>query len=120
MNTRGMQGLTISRASSESITLRYTNSTEQIDGTATVVNTDIPCKASVGILQERDIERLEKAGIIVQNGVTIAIPTAREQQPDTIIHGTKKYRVINWAATQENGNVSVVATCDEITIPGAE
>ena len=120
METRGMQGLTANRASSETVTLNYPTFTEADDGSAVVTPTTLTCAASVGALQEKDIERLEKAGIIVKNGVTIVIPCAPSGQPDTITHHNKNYRVVNWSEKNENGNLTVVATCDEITIPGAE
>ena len=44
---------------------------------------------------------------------------AIETQPDSILHGNKSYRVVNWSDKEENGNHTIVATCDEITIPGA-
>jgi hypothetical protein len=120
MNTRGMQALALNRASSEFVTLIYTAYTDADDGSAIITNTSVQSPASVGILQAKDIERLEKAGIKVRNGVTIAIPRAQETPPDTIVNGDKTYRVVDWATANENGNISVIATCDEMTIFGAD
>lgn len=119
MNTRGLQGLTAGRISSETVTLIYPKYTDSADGSAEIKNNEINSPASVGILQARDIERLEKAGIIVRAGVTIVVPRAQENPPDKIIHGKKSYRVVEWAITHEGNNKSVIATCDEITIQGA-
>lgn len=114
-----MQGFVLSRASSEFVSLLYYNSTENEDGSATLSPVEIESKASVGILQPKDIERLEKAGIIVRAGITIAIPSAQTvDQPDTVIYDNKNFRVVNWSAKNENNNISVVATCEEMTIQG--
>jgi hypothetical protein len=119
MNTRNMQGYTAIRISSESVFLNYPTFVDSDDGSAVVTPTALPYMASVGDLQKDDIERLEKAGIIIKSGVTIVIPSAPVGQPDTITHGTKNYRVVDWATKEENSNLTVVATCEEISIPGA-
>lgn len=119
MQTRTMQGLTANRASSETVTLNYPTFVDSGDGSAVVTPVTLTCAASVGVLQAKDIERLERAGIMVKVGVTVVIPCAPAGTPDTITHGIKKYRVINWVEENENGNLTVVATCEEITIPGA-
>ena len=114
-----MQALMANRVSSETITLIYTSYTDSGDGSAVVIPVKKVCSGSVGALQAKDIERLEKAGIKVKNGVTIVIPSAIETQPDSILHGNKSYRIVNWSDKEESGNHTIVATCDEITIPGA-
>jgi hypothetical protein len=118
METRGMQGFVLSRASSEDVTLIYYSAIENEDGSSTLYPEEVPTKGSIAELQPKDIERLEKAGIIVRKGITIGIPEAREAAPDTVIYNGKNYRVANWAAKKESDNISVVATCDETTIAG--
>jgi len=120
MRTRGMQGLTANRISTEFVSIIYLEYDEYGDGSAVVTDDIIQVPASVGILQAKDIERLEKGGIIIRNGITIVIPDAREEQPDTVIYYDKSYRVVEWIAKREdNHNFTVVATCDEIPITGA-
>jgi len=121
MKTRGMQGLTSNRAASETVTLKYVSYEDSGDGSAVVTPEEIECAASVGELQAKDIERLEKAGITVKSGITITIPDAPDgEQPDTITHDSKDYRVLNWSVRKENDCYTVVTTCDEITISGVE
>jgi hypothetical protein len=115
-----MQGLIAGRISSEVVELNYPTFADSGDGSAIVTPNIIIKMASVGVLQARDIERLEKAGIIVRAGVTIVIPSAPEGQPDTITWHNKKYRVVAWVTVKENDNLTVVATCDEKTIEAAE
>ena len=67
---------------------------------------------------------LERAGIIVRNGVTIVMQDCPEEQPDRITCGDKTYRVANWTFDFEYylGSASygvVVATCDDMTIQNA-
>jgi len=120
MKTRGMQGLTANRISSETVTLNYPTFDDSAgDGSAVVTPVYIISPASVGALQPNDIQRLEKAGIIVTGGVTIVIPSAPDGQPDSITHGDIVYRVIDWSPVTENGNNTVIATCDEMPIAGA-
>jgi hypothetical protein len=118
MKTRGMQGLTANRIASETVTLNYSTYEDSGDGSAVVTPVETECAASVGALQAWDIERLEKAGIIIRSGVTIVIPEAPDTQPDTITHGSRNYRVVNWSGKHENETYTVVATCEEITIAG--
>jgi hypothetical protein len=119
MQTRGMQGLTANRISSETVTLNYPTFDDSAgDGSAVVTPHLLPYAASVGALQPNDIERLEKAGIIITGGVTIVIPKAPPGQPDSITHQGKVYRVVDWSPVKENGNNTVVATCDEMPIAG--
>jgi hypothetical protein len=118
MKTRGMQGLTANRISSETVTLNYPTYVDSGDGSAVVTPVYIISPASVGALQPNDIQRLEKAGIIVTGGVAIVIPSAPSGQPDSIAYGGKVYRVVDWSMITENGNNTVVATCDEGPIAG--
>ena len=119
MKTRGMQGLTANRISSETVTLNYPTYADSGDGSAVVTNVYLISPASVGALQPNDIQRLEKAGIIITGGVTIVIPSAPDGQPDSITHQGKVYRVVDWSPVKENGNNTVIATCDEEPIIGA-
>jgi hypothetical protein len=125
MNLRALHGLVASRISGDDIALEYAVETDSGDGSAVVIPYIVPLKASVGALQPKDIERLEKAGIIVKNGVTIVIPECPEEQPDRISHDSKIYRVVNWTfnfsytlGSEDYG--TVIATCDEMTIQEAE
>lgn len=134
MNTRGLTGLSTNRITSEIILLRYVHETDTYGDGAVIINyTELLCQASVGILQPRDIERLEKGGIIIRSGVTIAIRQSPEKRPDTITYDGKAYRVVAWAFDKEYESASfdaydvdatnygsVIATCDEITITGAD
>ena len=122
MNTRGLHGMTASRIADKDITLEYSVYTDDDDGSAIVETTSLPLKASVAPLQPKDIKRLEIAGIICKNGVTIVIPECIKEQPEKIIYNDKSYRVVNWSfdfdyalGSQEYG--TVIATCDLITIP---
>ena len=119
MKTRGMQGMAANRISSETVTLNYPTFTDSGDGSAVVTPVYLISPASVGALQAKDIERLEKSGIIIKNGVTIVIPSAPDGQPDSITHEGKTYRVVDWSTVKENENNTVIATCDEEPIQGA-
>ena len=116
--------MTSSRISGDDIALEYMTYADAGDGSAVVTPNIVILKSSVGVLQPRDIERLEKAGIIVRNGITVVIPQCPEQQPDRIIYGSISYRVVNWAFDfdytlgSENYG-TVIATCDEMPIQGA-
>jgi len=118
MKTRGMQALTANRAASETVTLSYVTYLDSGDGSAVATPVLKEYSASVGALQRKDIERLEVAGIIIKSGVTIVIPEAPDEQPDTITHESTNYRVVDWSDRIENDNHTVVATCEEITISG--
>lgn len=125
MNTRALHGLISNRISGDDIALEYAVETDSGDGSSVVTPYIVPLKASVGALQPKDIERLEKEGIIVKNGVTIVITECPEEQPDRISHGDKTYRVINWTFDFSyilgSGNYgTVITTCDEMTIQNAE
>ena len=133
MNLRGMSGLTASRITSESIFLEYDEYDEYGDGSQTVITVTLEKRGSVGILQPKEIERLEKAGIIVRNGATIVIKEAPRVQPERVIYGYKTYRVVSWAFDFEYEQDefigfdeyntqygTVVALCDEITIAGVK
>lgn len=121
MQTRNMQAFTASRISSESVYLNYPTFTDSGDGSAVVTPTSLPWKASVTDLNQNDIERLLKAGIIIKTGVTIVIHSAPySHEPEGITWNDKIYRPVNWAATVENENITVVTTCEEISIPAAE
>ena len=124
MNTRALHGLIASRIAGEDIALEYSTYVDSGDGSAVVTPYIFLLKGSVGALQPHDIERLEKAGIIVKNGVTIVIKECPEEQPDKITHAGKNYRVLNWSYNFDyvlgSGNYgTVIATCDEMTIQGA-
>lgn len=113
-----MHALMSNRIASEVVTLVYSAFTDSEDGSAVINNTYIISSASVAALQPNDIQRLEKAGIIVTGGVTMVFPEVTTAQPEYIIHGTKTYRVINWATMTEEDNTGVIATCDEMPIAG--
>lgn len=121
MNTRNMQGFITSRIASESVSLNYSSCVDSGDGSAVVTPEIISRKASVTDLNTNDIERLLKAGIIIKTGVTIVIASAPyASEPDTVTYNNKNYRVVNWAATvEDSGNITVIATCEEISIPAA-
>lgn len=134
MNTRGLTGLSSNRISSELITLRYAHETDLYsDGSVTITYTDLITAASVGILQPKEIERLEKGGVVIRNGITIVGHQAPSKRPDTIIYDGKHYRVLNWAFIKEYEADSfddydayatdygtVVAACDEENMTGAD
>lgn len=121
MNTRNMQGFISSRIASESISLYYSTCVDSGDGSAVVTDEIIPLKASVTDLNRNDIERLLKSGIIIKKGVTIVIKSAPyASEPDTITCNNKNYRVVDWAvAVEDSDNITVIATCEEISIPAA-
>lgn len=120
MNTRSMQAFASSRIKSETVYLDYPVFVDSLDGSAVVTATLTACKASVNDLNSNDIQRLEKAGIIIKQGVTIVIHSAPyEYEPEGITYSGKNYRPVNWAVTTENGNITVVTTCEEISIPAA-
>jgi hypothetical protein len=113
------------RISGDDIALEYAVETDSGDGSAVVTPYIVVLKGSVGALQPKDIERLEKAGIIVKNGVTIVIPECPKEQPDRITHDNTVYRVINWtfdfSYSLGSGDYgTVITTCDEMTIQEAE
>lgn len=121
MNIRNLQGGVATRISSEIITLEYYDEYDDGDGSATPVETKVVSGASVGALQAHDIQRLELAGIIIKNGVTIVIPLSVADIPDTIIHNVDeytniKYRVVNWS----RAHGITVMTCDLIPIGAAD
>lgn len=125
MNTRAMHGMVSRRLASDDIAFEYVTETDSGDGSAEVMTNIVLLKGSVLPLQAKDIARLEKAGIITKNGVTIVISECPEEQPDRIVHAGKTYRVLNWtfdySYTLGSGRYgSVIATCDEITIGNAE
>lgn len=118
MRTRNMQAFVTRRIASETIYLNYPVSVDSGDGSAVVTPTALLAKGSVTDLNTNDIERLEKAGIIIKKGVTIVIESAPYSgEPDTITWDGKYYRVVNWATAEENDNITVIATCEEISIP---
>lgn len=120
MNTRSMQAFASSRIKSETVYLDYPVFVDSLDGSAVVTATLTACQASVNDLNSNDIQRLEKAGIIIKQGVTIVIHSAPSaDEPEGITYGDKSYRPVNWAVTVENENITVVTTCEEISIPAA-
>lgn len=120
MNTRSMQAFAASRIKSETVYLDYPVFVDSLDGSAVVTPSSTPCQASVNDLNSNDIQRLEKVGIIIKQGVTIVIHSAPyEYEPENITYSGKNYRPVNWSVTTENGNITVVTTCEEISIPAA-
>ncbi|MBN2401994.1 MAG: hypothetical protein JXN64_06320 [Spirochaetes bacterium] len=115
-----MQGLVANRIASEFVSLIYSEYDEYSDGSAVVTNETVNCRASVGALQAKDIERLEKGGIIIRNGITIVIPETADTQPDIVIYDNQSYRVVEWALKKEGDNNTIIATCDQIPIAGVE
>ena len=120
LNTRGLQAGVATRIASETVTLEYETSYDNGDGSATPVYSTVISGASVGALQAHDIERLELAGIVCKNGVTIVLPFSDKGRPDKIIHNVDEYtnvnyRVIDWSKAH---GITVV-TCDLITIGSA-
>jgi hypothetical protein len=120
MNTRGVQGGVAQRISSETVTLEYNDEYDNGDGSATPVYSEVVSGASVGALQSRDIQRLELAGIIVKNGVTIVLPFVPVLRPDYITHNYDeykniRYRVVDWSVAHS----ITVATCDLVSIGSA-
>jgi hypothetical protein len=125
LNTRGLHGLYANRISGDNIALEYDVYTDSGDGSAIVIPHIELLKGSVTALQPRDIERLEKAGIVVKNGVTIVIPECPKEQPDRIAYDDTNYRVVNWtfeySYTLGSGDYgTVITTCDEMPIQNAE
>lgn len=123
MRTRGVQALTANRIATETVGLVYPQSTEAGDGSATVTNTTKYAPASVGRLQPKDIQRLEKAGITVRNGITVVLPDTEATEPDKITYNEKSYRILEWAVATEDNDFdnfsnTIIATCDEISIAG--
>jgi hypothetical protein len=125
VNTRALHGLTANRISGDDIALEYAVETDSGDGSAVVTPHIVLLKGSVGALQPKDIERLEKAGVIIKNGVTIVISECPEEQPDRITFDSTIYRVVNWSfdfsytlGSEDYG--TVIATCDEMTVQGAD
>ena len=122
MKTRGVTGLVASRITSEQVSLDYAVSTPAGDGSEVVSYATVIRAASVGVLQPEEIERLEKAGIVVRNGAVIVIKEAPSGQPDRIIYGATTYRILSWTFHEEYETDkkygTVVTLCDESTIAG--
>lgn len=120
MQTRNLQGFAASRIASEPVYLNYPTFVDSGDGSAVVTPSSVACQASVNDLNSNDIQRLEKAGIIIKTGVTIVIASAPDSaEPEGITYNGKNYRPVNWAVAEENENITVIATCEEISIPAA-
>lgn len=120
MNTRSMQAFAASRIKTDTVYLNYPVFVDSGDGSSVVTPSSTPCQASVNDLNSNDIQRLEKAGIIIKQGVTIVLHSAPySHEPENVIYNDKNYRPVNWAVTTENGNITVVTTCEEISIPAA-
>jgi len=120
MNTRSMQAFAASRIKTDTVYLNYPVFVDSGDGSSVVTPSSTPCQASVNDLNSNDIQRLEKAGIIIKQGVTIVIHSAPyDYEPEGITYSGKNYRPVNWAVTTENGNITVVTTCEEVSIPAA-
>ena len=120
MNTRSMQAFASSRIKTDTVYLNYPVFVDSLDGSAVVTASSTPCQASVNDLNSNDIQRLEKTGIIIKQGVTIVLHSAPySHEPENIVYSGKNYRPVNWAVTTENGNITVVTTCEEVSIPAA-
>lgn len=125
MRTRGLQALIANRIATETVGLVYPQSTESGDGSAVVTNTIKYAPASVGRLQPKDIQRIEKGGKKVRNGITVVLPDTENSEPDTITYNNVSYRIIEWDVETEDNDFdnftnTIVATCDEIPIAGAQ
>jgi hypothetical protein len=123
MRTRGLQALTAKRIATEVVGLVYPQSVEAGDGSATITNTTKYAQASVGRLQPKDIERIEKGGNKVKKGIMIVLPDTWKTEPDTVTYNDKSYRVVEWNVETEDNDFdnfsnTIVATCDEIQIAG--
>ena len=115
MNTRGLQAGVVSRITTETVTLVYNDEYDNGDGSARVTDDLVTSPASVVALQPKDIQRLEIAGIIIKNGVTIVLPGENYARPDRILRDEyTSYRVVMWSIA----NGIIVATCDLIPIDG--
>ena len=103
----------------------YNYLTPDDDGSAAVTETVLTLKASIKPLQPIDIERLQKGGIEVQEGVSILISEALEERPERVEADGKKWRVLSWSFIPAYENESgmpigtVVAQCDEIRVTAA-
>ena len=118
MQTRNLQAFVASRIKTDTVYLNYPSYSDSGDGSAVVTTTSTPCAASVNDLNSNDIQRLEKAGIIIKQGVTIVIASAPYSiEPHDIVYNGKYYKPVNWAVAEENSNITVIATCEEISIP---
>ena len=120
MKTRGVQAGVAQRISSETVTLEYYDEYDNGDGSGTPIYSEVVSGASVGALQARDIQRLERAGIIVKSGVTIVLPFSDQTRPDRIVHNVDEttdvsYRVVDWS----RANGITVVTCDLMPIGNA-
>ena len=108
MQTRNMQAFAASRIKTDTVYLNYPTYSDSGDGSAVVTATLTACKASVNDLNSNDIQRLEKAGIIIKQGVTIVIHSAPSaDEPENITYSGKNYRPVNWAVSEENDNITV-------------
>ena len=120
MNTRGLTGMTTNRIAEEDCTLVYLTKALQDDGSHKVVPVPFETKGSVVPLPPKEIQRLQEGGVVIRNGVSIALTVAPSDRPDHITVGTQKWRILSWAFVKEFDTVdmyprgSVVAMCDEI------
>ena len=128
MRTRGLTGLGSHRIADTVVGVVYNHLTLDDDGSSAIVEETEYLYASIQALQPKEIQRLQEGGIVLKNGVSMLIADARNDRPDKILYYSKKWRIINWSFSfefvQENGGSgetyrgTVVATCDEIIVPG--
>lgn len=122
MNTRGLSGMTTNRIADEDVTIVYKVKDPQDDGSSIVSDYPISVKGSVVPLPPKEIERLEVGGIVIRNGISIALAKAPALQPDYVLTAdSRKWRVVAWTFIEEYDSGTdpygtVIATCDEVLI----
>lgn len=125
MMLRGLQSMAARRIADTTCDVIYNILTPDDDGSSIVTETVLTLKASIKPLQPIDIERLQKGGIEIQEGVSILISEAWAERPDRIEADGKKWRPRSWsfimAYENESGNPvgTVVAACEEIRVEPA-
>jgi len=125
MNLRGLQSMVARRLADTTCDVIYNTLTPDDDGSSAVTEIPLTLKASIKPLQPIDIERLQKGGIEIQEGVSIVISEARAERPDRIEADGKKWRILSWSFIPAYENESgmpigtVVAQCDEIRVTAA-
>lgn len=125
MNLRGLPSLAARRIADSTCDVIYNTLTPDDDGSSAVTEIPLTLKASIKPLQPIDIERLQKGGIEIQEGVSIVISEARAARPDRIEADGKKWRPRSWsfvsAYEDDSGNLigTAAAVCDEIRVAAA-
>lgn len=120
MNTRGLSGMTTNRIAEEACSLVYLTKIFQDDGSHSITPVPFDTKGSVVPLPAKEIQRLQEGGVVVRNGISIALAVAPKDRPDYVEVGTMKWRVITWSFLHEFDTVNeeprgtVVTICDEI------